>query len=400
MLRRQVLLIGFLLMAWWTPLVIAQPAKLSASSQISLITCGPWDAELYSAFGHSAIRVYDPVANIDWAFNYGTFDFNQPNFYLNFARGKNLYMLSVQDYGAFRDYYISNNRYIHEQILRLNGLQRQRLFEYLWNNAQPENRNYPYDYFYDNCSTRPRDVLMAVFGDSLTFSNELQPKGLTIRQLTDLYLSRQPWGDLGIDLCLGLPMDKMATVQEEMFLPDFLEFGMDQALINTAEGKKSFVQEKIIVHESTGSTSSGVTLFHPWMVFGSIGFLLALISVFDYQRKRLSKGIDALLFVVTGSLGLLLLLLWLATDHRAAAWNYNLFWAMPLNLFLPFFLGPKGLTIYFKTMTLLLLAVLGFWVWLPQQLNIFLTPLIVGLAVRYAVFFNLINHPNQAHTQS
>ncbi|MFM8347792.1 MAG: DUF4105 domain-containing protein, partial [Bacteroidota bacterium] len=113
----------------------AQHLRLSSQARISLITCGPWQGELYSAFGHSAIRVYDPILQIDLAFNYGTFDFNQPNFYLNFARGRNLYRLSVQDYPMFRDFYVSYNRYIHEQVLNLDAGRKNRLFAFLQNNA-------------------------------------------------------------------------------------------------------------------------------------------------------------------------------------------------------------------------------------------------------------------------
>lgn len=380
LIRQGLLIILFLLI--WIPAIKAQPAKLSPSSQISLITCGPWDAELYSAFGHSAIRVHDPVTNIDWAFNYGTFDFNQPNFYLNFARGKNLYMLSVQDYGAFRDYYVANDRYLHEQILRLNAGQRQRLFEYLWNNAQPENRSYPYDYFYDNCSTRPRDVLTSVFGDSLTFSHQLKSKGLTIRQLTDLYLDKQPWGDLGIDICLGLPMDKLASAQEEMFLPDFLEVGMDHAQLHTAEGKKSLVSEKVIVHESGGSTT-GKNFFHPWIVIGLVALVILLKTWADFKNNQRTLWIDHGIFLTTGLLGVLLSLLWLVTDHRAAAWNFNILWAFPINLFAPYLLRNQFLHRYFLLVASIGSMVVVGWKFLPQELNLFLLPLVIAFTIRY-----------------
>lgn len=363
-------------------LVSGQPMRLSPSSQISLITCGPSDVELYSAFGHSAIRVYDPLANIDWAFNYGTFDFNQPNFYLNFTRGRNMYMLSVQDYQAFRDYYIRNDRYLHEQILHLSQLQRQRLFEFLWNNAQPENKSYPYDYFYDNCSTRPRDVLVTVFGDSLTFDNQLKPKGLTIRQLTDLYLRRQPWGDLGIDLCLGLPMDKLASAQEEMFLPDFLENGMDHAQIRTAEGKKSFVSEKIIVHKSDGSTT-GNNFFHPWIVLGLVALIILLKTWIDFKNNQRTVWIDHGIFLTTGLLGGLLSLLWLVTDHRAAAWNFNILWAFPLNVIAPYLLRDKNLNRYYMIIAILGSVLVFGWFWMPQQMNQFLLPIVFSITVRY-----------------
>ncbi len=128
--------------------------KLSDQAEISVVTCGPFHGEVYSAFGHSAFRVSDPTQGIDAIYNYGVFDYDQPNFYLNFALGKNKYMLGVQDYKRFRDVYIYYNRFIHEQSLDLNNFQKQKLFSYLEWNARPENQYYYYDYFYNNCATK------------------------------------------------------------------------------------------------------------------------------------------------------------------------------------------------------------------------------------------------------
>ncbi|MCU0398242.1 MAG: DUF4105 domain-containing protein, partial [Cyclobacteriaceae bacterium] len=203
--------------------------KLSDQAEISVITCGPGQAELYSAFGHSAFRVFDPANQIDHAFNYGVFDFNQPNFYLNFARGHNNYRLAVQDYKRFEYTYVYYNRYVHEQVLNLNTFQKQKLFDYLIWNAQPENQYYRYDYFYDNCATKLPEIVSKVFGDSVQFDGSYISTSYSIRQLTDLYLNYQPWGDLGIDICLGLPMDKKASPYEYMFLPDYVESGFDHA---------------------------------------------------------------------------------------------------------------------------------------------------------------------------
>ena len=356
----------------------AQAPRLSPSSQISLITCGPWQGELYSAFGHSAFRVYDPVSNIDWVFNYGTFDFNQPNFYLNFARGRNMYMLSVQDYPPFRDHYIGNNRYIHEQVLNLDAHRLQQLFQYLWNNALPQNREYRYDYFYDNCSTRPRDVLKAVLGDSLRFDYNWVKDGPTIRELTDRYLNLQPWGDLGIDICLGLPMDKPASGEEHLFLPDYLETAADHAFIIRNGQEMPLVRTKMNIYDAVPETTSA-SLSHPWLVFGG---LLAMAVWLTYRDSPFGRWLDRLLWLVTGSVGLLLLLLWLVTDHRAAAWNMNLLWAMPLNLVIPF-MSPRMRSVYMRTMAVWTALVLVFWAFLPQDLNVFLIPVAVALLMRY-----------------
>src|SRR6478752_4747802 len=143
--------------------------QLTENATISVVTFGPWQGELYSAFGHSGFRVYDPEQQIDWLFNYGVFDFDQPNFYTNFAKGIPYYKLGVGDYQRYKAHYISYNRFVHEQVLNLTPAQAQKTFEYLQWNAKPENANYRYDYFYDNCATRIRDVIQTDFRESVKF---------------------------------------------------------------------------------------------------------------------------------------------------------------------------------------------------------------------------------------
>jgi uncharacterized membrane protein len=354
--------------------------KLSELAEISVITCGPGQTELYSAFGHSAFRVHDPENQLDAAFNYGVFDFNQPNFYLNFARGKNNYRLAVQDYKRFEYSYIYYNRYVHEQVLNLTHPQKQKLFDYLVWNAQPENQFYRYDYFYDNCATKLPEVMLKVFGDSVQFDGSYITTRLSIRELTDLYLKWQPWGDLGIDVCLGLPMDKKATPYEYMFLPDFVESGFDHAYFNGLP----LIREKRIVNESLPEEySKGI--FQPRYVFSLLAFLVALVTVFDLKRKKLSHWLDATLFSITGLLGIFLLLLWFATDHKAAAWNMNLLWALPTNLVAAIALlrGKKWTTAYFLVVLIVNGLLLIGWYWLlPQKLHYSLMPVVGALALR------------------
>ena len=383
-------LLGVALLFLATPRLQAAPYTLTPEAKISLITCGPWQGELYSAFGHSAIRVFDAQQGIDWSFNYGTFDFNQPNFYLNFARGRNFYMLSVQEYPAFRDYYIRANRYIHEQELNLDSVDRQALFNFLWNNALPENRSYRYDYFYDNCSTKPRDVIKQVFGDRVSFEKFVVTEPRSIRQLTDLYLVHQPWGDLGIDICLGLPMDRDADANVHMFLPDYLEKGFDYATIKNGTVSMPLVREKKIVYQSSSETHP-FSFTHPLVIFGLLMIALIVVSFIDIRRHEITGLVDKILFTTTGLLGLLLVVLWFGTDHKAAAWNFNLLWAMPLNLFIPLIRSVLHRQRYFQAMTILTVLVLVSWPYLPQELNLMLIPIVIGLLFRYYVNFRLLS---------
>lgn len=361
-------------------------STLSPAAEISIITIGPTQTELYSAFGHSAIRVYDPEQGIDDAYNWGLFDFDQPNFYLNFARGYLYYKLGSHPYSLFRDHYIYYNRYVHEQPLNLTQTQKQKLYDYLvWNN-QPENQHYRYDYFYNNCATKVRDVLTTVFGDSVVFDGSYIQTAYTIRDLTDIYLTQQPWGDLGIDICLGLPMDKKASPIEYMFLPDYIEAGFNHASINGL----ALVKETVSVYESR-EEETPKSLIHPLTAFISFAVLTFLLTLYDWKQKKISKWFDAILFGVLGAVGMLLFFLWFFTDHQAAAVNFNLLWAFPTHLVvaIALFKDRKWLPTYFLVTAAITLFTLLCWPLLPQALNAFLLPLLVALLLRSFLNYRL-----------
>ncbi|MBS1507630.1 MAG: DUF4105 domain-containing protein [Bacteroidetes bacterium] len=356
---------------------------LSPSARISVITFGPSQEELYTAFGHSGIRVYDSLLQIDAFFNYGVFDFNQPHFYLNFARGYLNYMVDAYPYQDYLIYYKEHHRFAHEQVLNLTSEQKQKVFEFLANNIRPENRNYFYDYFYNNCATKVRDVFKDALKNEVAFDSTYIKTNYTIRQLTDLYLGQQPWGDLGIDICLGLPMDKKASPFEYMFLPDYIESSFDHAMNSVTS--QPLVKSKIIVYEPQPELAA-FNWFHPWIIFGIFLALAALLTWRDWKLKRISKWFDVTLFLVVGLVGVLLLMLWTLTDHKAAATNFNLLWAVPTHLVLAIALlfkqRPRWVRIYFLITTILSALLLGGWYLLPQALNVFLIPLVAVILLR------------------
>jgi hypothetical protein len=364
---RLLVLLSFIILL--SPSINAQNNnRLSEMAQVSIITMGPFYGELYAAFGHSAIRVFDPVNNIDLAYNYGTFDFDQPNFYLNFARGNLLYKLAVQDYQRLRQYYIYYNRFIHEQVLDLNLSQEQEVFDFLQNNAMPENANYYYDYFYDNCASRIRDVFEQSLGSDFEFDGSYIKSERSIRELTDDYLiGHYPWGDLGIDFCLGLPMDKILKPREYMFLPDYIESGFDNAWLND----KPIVRDKIVVFEPE-NVEEKKTIVTPSLVF-----LTLLVIVAFTTRRHLKMGkrghyLDASIFIVIGLLGIFLTLLWFATDHRAASSNLNIIWAFPVHLIAGIILLKGEASLfwrkYFKVIAIVMTVLLVVWPVLPQMM--------------------------------
>ncbi len=364
----------------------AQEIKLSPNTRVSVITCGPTQLELYSAFGHSAIRVQDPANGIDYAYNYGVFDFDQPNFYLNYTKGLLLFKLGVYPYSDFRDYYIYFNRSVTEQYVDITQSQKQKLFDFLEWNAKPENQTYRYDYFYNNCASKVRDVFRHVLRDSIQFDSTFIQTKYTIRQLTDLYLTEQPWGDLGIDICLGLPIDKQAKPYEYMFLPDYIESSFDHATVLGKSGWKPAVIAKVPVYHHRPEPQA-FNWFHPWIVLGFLFAIAAVISFIDWKRKKLSKWFDLIFFFVLGAVGVLLLLLWTMTDHRAAANNMNLLWALPSHLIVLAIYSSKATAFirkYFTFSMYLTAFLLAGWVLLPQQLNLFLIP-VVGVALMRSI---------------
>lgn len=364
---------------------------LGPYAKISLITCGPGQGELYSAFGHSAVRVQDPSLRMDLVFNYGTFNFDQPNFYLNFARGHLLYQLSVYDFPRFFAAYKSEGRFIHEQILNLDSAERQAYFDFLRSNAEPENREYLYDYFYDNCATRIRDGLERSLGpqSQIKFVEEThyQP-ALTIRQLCDEYLDLQPWGDLGIDICLGLPMDKTADYRVEMYLPDLLEYAFTDALIVEGQKERPLVKDyKVLLEQNdTIYQEQYSESLHPFYVFAAILVLMVLITVLAYNFISGLRFLDGLLFGVSGLLGLLLIVLWFFTDHRAAAWNFNILLFLPSHLLIirGLFRGrlKPWQAKYLSLMPYYYSFLLAFWMFMPQQLNLAFIPFVGILILR------------------
>ena len=364
--------------------------QLSDRAEISVLTLGPWQGEVFTAFGHSAFRVYDPVRRIDAAYNYGVFDFDQPNFYLNFARGNNMYMLGVMSYPHFEYAYMSDNRYIHEQILNLRPDQKQRLFDFLQWNARPENREYLYDYFYDNCATKIPEVMLRVFGDSVAFDGSYIKTRYSFRDLTDIYLEQQPWGDLGIDIGLGLPTDKIATPYEYMFLPDYVESGFANATILANGKREPLVKKTNIIYEShPEENASG--FFSPLIVFTLFLLVTMMISYRDLKRNGISMYFDGVLFTIVGFLGLCLLLLWTVTSHHAAARNFNLLWALPTHLIavIAFARKPAWLKKYFLIVSIAMGLLLVVWVFLPQDLHYSLIPLVIALGIRAYVQYRI-----------
>lgn len=316
-----------------------QAIELSDKAQISLITGSPGN-ELYNQFGHSAIRIYDPLYGMDKLFNYGTFDFETPNFLLKFAQGRLKYSLSVEDYPRFVAFYAQEGRSVYEQILNLDKNQKQMLFNFLENNYKPENRLYLYDFFFDNCSSRIRDVFKNVFKDDISFEPYQDKR--TFMELLEPYM-KDAWVNLGIRLILGFPSHQIVKSDDYMFLPRYLQESFRQASIQKDGNETNLVMEEKTVYQAMVSEPAGYFYFHPYFVFWSLFVITMIISNLGAFWQRIARYLDFLLFFSVGLAGCLFLLMWFATDHRVMPLNPNLIWAFPLHAFFAFYLFRKKL---------------------------------------------------------
>lgn len=355
--------------------------KLSDKSQISLLTCNP-GGDLYATFGHSAIRVKDLSKGIDWVYNYGTMNFSDPDFYIKFVRGYLNYQLSVNTMRQFMYDYQYYNRSVYEQVLDLSAEQKNRIFEFLEFNRLPENKFYLYDFLFDNCATRIRDVFKDKIGsDSIVF-NEDKYKEKTFRQIMKPYLKSKPWARYGINMILGAIADRDATLLESMFLPDAMKIAFENASINN----KPLVNSTKVLFEQKEVENSMIFLFRPGFVFWTLLIILIGFTMLENKKGKHYKLVDSVFFFLIGAAGMVCFLMWFATSHTATVKNWNILWAIPLHLFVAFMVfrkrKSKFLSYYFvltcslSVLTLLLFAVL------PQEFDYASIPLILALSFR------------------
>ena len=333
----------------------SQITELSPMSKISLLTIGTAD-ELHSKFGHSALRIQDPSRDMDIVFGYGGFDFEAPFFYWKFTTGKLDYSMTGHRFPNFMENYKQENRWVHEQQLNLTQPERNELFRFLEENYRRENRNYKYDFLFDNCATKIPEVFKKVFGDRLSFDDGYLNDISTFRDLIHETLNTNSWSAFGIDLALGSVIDRKATTWEHQFLPFYVSKQFGNTLIN---GKDLVTTEQLLL-DTRPMEKRNHFILSPLFWLSLLMVVVIIITYFDHQRKRRSKWLDFTLFLTTGIAGLLICFLWFATDHTSTKMNFNMLWALPLNIILAFILAKrKTPPIWVKNYLLLLLGLIG-----------------------------------------
>jgi len=375
--------ITFLLVLFFTAFLgLAQNAQLSPLSKISLLTVGTGE-DLAAKFGHSAIRLQDPTLGIDEVYGYGTYDFEDPNFYLNFTRGKLSYTISRIPFKYFEYSYQQEKRWIREQELDVNLEQRKNIITFLEHNLLPENKKYKYDFLFDNCATRIPMVFEKTLGNTFKFDYNHLKEQLTFRELIRLKLNPNSWSNFGIDLALGSVIDREASPYEHLFLPIYV---YEQMKHTTLDGKPIVKKETVLLDIPEQEDRSPLFLT-PLFWLSIVLLLVCYITYTDYKNLRRNKWLDFGLFIVTGLAGVLILFLWFATDHLATKANFNSLWAFAPNIIIAFIVIKKQLPSWMITYIIFLTILLGItcilWIFKIQVFSILLIIVLLALAIRY-----------------
>lgn len=356
------------------------PDKLTSSATFKVLTCNAGD-ELYSAFGHTALLVTDDSLGLNLVFNWGTFDFSDPNFYSKFTQGKLEYFLSIESFDYFVRTYTYLNRGVKSQTLGLTPAQQEKFWSLLKENYKPANRTYLYDFFYDNCTTRLLDMILEVTNNTVLLP-EFNKEHYTFRDYINIDLDKHPWAKFGIAICLGTPTDKIPNKKESLFLPENLYQSLEETTINgrsIVTEHEQFVEGVSLVKEENNWTS-------PTEVF----IVLLLLGVMFYIFKniqliiRINNIVRIIIYTAFSLLGCLILFLWFGTDHVATLPNYNILWLHPLWFVLLFKPDSKwlklaiGIGVFAYVILLLLNTQAGILAFVPFGLLPFLS-----MSIRY-----------------
>ncbi|MBL7765723.1 MAG: DUF4105 domain-containing protein [Chitinophagaceae bacterium] len=371
---RFVSLLFFLCCAW------IYPSFAQSSLRISVFTCGTGE-DLYASYGHSAIRVIDSMKQTDIVYNYGTFNFGDPDFYIKFTRGKLPYYLASDDYESFIRTYEYEKRSVYEQVLNLSEADAQIIHRFLIENLKPENREYRYDFLFDNCTTRIRDLLQHCFGKRVEFGQVFAEDSVSFRTVLDYYERNLHWERFGINLLMSHQVDQKMNKSQSLFLPDYLMKGLSTS---TLDGHP-LIRETLQI--LPGDLPFSQTANQPKQIFWVLCVIIILIS-FSPKLKKFLVYFDVLFFMILGLLGCFMLFMWFGTEHQVCAWNRNLFWAFPLHLIFAILIplqSPK-VALYARYSSWLIIISLIYSLFAEQPYMSEITPLIFLILVRLSSY--------------
>ncbi len=303
--------------------------KISPENAVISIIIVDEGEPMYSSFGHAAIRIKDDTSKQDFVFNYGTFNFNTPNFYPKFVTGKLDYMLAVSTFRQFQREYSHLGRDTRELVLNLSTKQKAQIIQALATNLEPQNKYYKYDFLYDNCSSRIYDIILKNPLDTITVGK--LDKQQSFRTMMMYYLEKKPWLKLGINIMLGRLADKTTNNAQSAFLPHFLEEILLKSTTLQNNQKIPLVkQTRTIFKYQHNNKNNPYT--SPQFVLIVITILVFMALYSNITRKNNNSILAQTILILYGITGIFFLSMWAFTEHHALAKNISILWTSPLNL--------------------------------------------------------------------
>lgn len=300
--------------------------QMMDSVEVSLLTCSPGH-EVWSLYGHTAIRLVDKMSHQDIAINYGVFSFQQKNFGIRFVFGINDYMMGEAPTALFLTEYQHEGRGIKEQVLNLTREDKLRFIRALQENERPENIFYRYNYFYDNCTTRARDIITKALTGRLEYTNKLDDRE-SFRSIIHKYNEEERWSRVGNDLLLGVNADKPTTREEQQFLPDNLMRDFAHA---TYDGRPLVKETRWLLEPGSTVDKEAEFPLSPMTCSIVVLVVTVLLTITEWLVKRRFWGFDLLMLLLTGLAGLVLLAM-VFSQHPTVSLNYQIVVLNPLSL--------------------------------------------------------------------
>ena len=351
---------------------------------VFLLTCGT-GTETYSIYGHSAIRVVYTEKKSDLVYNWGVFDFETPNFAWKFAKGRLDYMLVVESMQGFLQAYLYEKRFVQSQKLNLTNSEISKLISLINENLRPENIKYRYDFFYDDCSTRIRDILEKSVGEKLLYPPEAGGKSPTFRDMVGKYQDPFPWLKFGVDLIMGSSSDKAASFRDRMFLPIDLQKELSESVVNRDGKMTPLLQNPDMILNFDPPVIKQNIPMTPAFIFTALFIIILIMSAMIKERKII-KLFDIIIFSLFSVLAGMMIFFNFFTDHGQMKLNLNMIWLNPVIIIclILIIIGKPGI-VWFRLLFFILTAFLiGHFV-LPQSFNIGILPLLLILIIRSSV---------------
>ena len=299
------------------------------SVHISLLTCSS-HPEVYSLYGHTAIRYQNMATGQDYVINYGVFDFSDKWFIPKFTFGITDYSMGIVPYYYFENEYRSYGSSITQQEINLTPEEKKVLSDALADNYRPENRIYRYNCFYKNCSTMARDIIVGSIDGKVIYpeSNEK----LSFRDLTHQCNDDYPWARLGNDLILGMGADFNTTIEERQFLPNYLMNDFAKAVIEKNGEKRPLVKSTVVILQPGTQEIAENTLLTP--LFCAVILILACtwLLLFENYKGVVTLWFDAVMMIITGIAGLIIVTMFLS-QHPTTSTNLMVLMLNPVPLF-------------------------------------------------------------------